>query len=342
MWHYSLVILLICIGLGNASPTPTSIADIINEGESSSTASSTALQSESSEVSEPEAAQPEVSPPSNRRVITYDQRQEGKYNIRADLENFVIMVIPSSPTSALSLLDLLSRSKLKKHHGKNILKRKYPHKVSADGKDDAKKLDYLPLRTDNAERSNTRIIEHFIEGRTPYKVDISSTGEYLHPQAPAAQPNYARSLRSPSPLVRLEADSEPVASVVPVKGNSNPNENTVMVNGRTSKTLFEANQIDDFNTNSLVILTPNQNVYNSESNKGFVVLTDPSNSFDSLNVGNIGQLPVTTDDASTNDEIDSGSEDRGWELTLLGSQEQCGPDRRRDSYGICQFVPQDY
>jgi len=65
---------------------------------------------------------------------------------------------------------------------------------------------------DHSERSNTRIIEHFIEGRTPYKVDISSTGEYLHPQV--VQPNYARSLRST--IVRLEPD-EPVASVVPIK-----------------------------------------------------------------------------------------------------------------------------
>jgi len=31
-----------------------------------------------------------------------------------------------------------------------------------------------------------------------------------------------------------------------------------------------------------------------------------------------------------------------WELSLLGAEEQCGPDRRRDSYGVCQFVPADY
>lgn len=330
MWHHSFVVLLLCIGLGHS--LPTSIADIIKEGE----------QPVSDAVSEvPAIPETPLEPQSpNRRVITYDQRQEGKYNIRADLENFVIMVIPSSPSSASALLNLLSRSKFKKTHGKNNHKRKVAHKVQDDGKEDVKNLDYLPARADHSERSNTRIIEHFIEGRTPYKVDISSTGEYLHPPVQVVQPNYARSLRSPV-VVRLEPD-EPVASVVAVKGNSIPIQNSVTVNGRQSKTLFEANQIDDSsNTNSLVILTPNHNDYNSESNSGFVDLTDPSNSFDSLNVGNIDQFAVTANVDNEANRDDEG-EDRGWELTLLGSQEQCGPDRRRDSYGICQFVPQDY
>lgn len=337
MWHYSFVILLLCIGLGNS--LPTSIADIINEGEQPS--SSQTIADEVSIL--PETTQPLPLSP-NRRVITYDQRQEGKYNIRADLENFVIMVIPSSPTSASALLNLLTRSKYKKNHGKNNLKRKYSQKLEGDAKGGVKKLDYLPIRAaDHSERSNTRIIEHFIEGRTPYKVDISSTGEYLHPQVQVIQPNYARSLRSP--VVRLEPD-EPVASVVPVKGNSIPIQNSVTVNERESKTLFEANQVDDSNTNSLVILTPNDNDYNSETNRGFVDLTDPSNSFDSLNMGNIDQFTITTanKEANKDDGSNSGSnDDRGWELTLLGSsQEQCGPDRKRDSYGVCQFVPQYY
>lgn len=332
MWHYSFVILLLCIGLGHS--LPTSIADIINENEQTSSHAA-------DEVST--SAEPTQPLNQNRRVITYDQRQEGKYNIRADLENFVIMVIPSSSTSASALLNLLSRSKFKKNRGKNNPKRKYSQKLEGGATEGIKKLDYLPIRAaDHSERSNTRIIEHFIEGRTPYKVDISSTGEYLHPQVQVIQPNYARSLRSP--VVRLESD-EPVASVIPVKGNSIPNQNSVMVDQRESKTLFEANQIDDSNTNSLVILTPNDNDYNIESNRGFVDLTDPTNSFDSLNTGNIDQFAITTANKEANNEDGSNSssnDDRGWELTLLGSQEQCGPDRKRDSYGVCQFVPQDY
>ncbi|XP_037052295.1 uncharacterized protein LOC119085884 isoform X2 [Bradysia coprophila] len=205
MWQHSFVILLVCIGLGNS--LPTSIADIINEGEQPVSDSASELPPTPETPLEPQSP--------NRRVITYDQRQEGKYNIRADLENFVIMVIPSSPSSASALLNLLSRSKFKKTHGKNNLKQKFSHKVQGNAKEDVKKLDYLPARADHSERSNTRIIEHFIEGRTPYKVDISSTGEYLHPQVQVVQPNYARSLRSPV-VVRLEPD-EPVASVVAVK-----------------------------------------------------------------------------------------------------------------------------
>lgn len=333
MWHYSVVILLLCIGFGNS--LPTSIADIINEGEKPEQPSLLTSDDISNFPATPQPLTP------NRRVITYDQRQEGKYNIRADLENFVIMVIPSSPTSASALLNLLTRSKSKKNHGKNNLRKKYSPKLEGDLKEENKKLDYLPIRADHSERSNTRIIEHFIEGRTPYKVDISSTGEYLHPQVQVIQPNYARSLRSP--IIRLEP-IEPVASVVPVKGNSIPIQNSVMVNERQSKTLFEANQIDDSNTNSLVILTPNENDYNSESNSGFVDLTDPTNSFDSLNMGNVDQFTVTTtnEEANQQDGINNSNGDRGWELTLLGSNEQCGPDRKRDSYGICQFVPQDY
>lgn len=47
----------------------------------------------------------DVTPP--RRQFLYDQRQDGKYNIRADLENFVILVVPSSGNT---LLDLLKRT----------------------------------------------------------------------------------------------------------------------------------------------------------------------------------------------------------------------------------------
>lgn len=35
--------------------------------------------------------------------IRYDQRQEGKWNIRADLENFVVLIIPKSPALPPSL-----------------------------------------------------------------------------------------------------------------------------------------------------------------------------------------------------------------------------------------------
>ncbi|XP_011181120.2 uncharacterized protein LOC105211413 [Zeugodacus cucurbitae] len=76
-----------------------------------------------------------------RRVITYDQRQEGQYNIRADLENFMIVLIPPSPSEGLDLLDLLSsvrrsslRSKSKRKHftnGAGNTKYRHPLKSSA-------------------------------------------------------------------------------------------------------------------------------------------------------------------------------------------------------------------
>lgn len=74
-----------------------------------------------------------------RRVITYDQRQEGQYNIRADLENFMIVLIPPSPSEGLDLLDLLSsvrrsslRSKSKrKHFTNNVGNTKYRHPLKS-------------------------------------------------------------------------------------------------------------------------------------------------------------------------------------------------------------------
>ncbi|KAL9875482.1 uncharacterized protein ACN427_013606 isoform 3-T3 [Glossina fuscipes fuscipes] len=45
-----------------------------------------------------------------RRVVTYDQRQEGQYNIRADLENFLIILIPPSPADGMNLLDILTKA----------------------------------------------------------------------------------------------------------------------------------------------------------------------------------------------------------------------------------------
>lgn len=45
--------------------------------------------------------------------IKYDQRQEGKWNIRADLENFVVLILPKSPSIPPSVAGNVSSTKKK-------------------------------------------------------------------------------------------------------------------------------------------------------------------------------------------------------------------------------------
>lgn len=97
-------------------------------------------------------------------AVKFDQRQEGDVNIRADLENFVILIIPTSNTGTTGLLDLLSKSL----PGKGLLKHKH-----GENKRPAAAAGVIPS-------------QHFIESKTaPYHVDISRTRSHLaklHPQ----------------------------------------------------------------------------------------------------------------------------------------------------------------
>lgn len=103
-----------------------------------------------------------------RTIITFDQRQEGKFNVRADLENFVIVFVPSSPSQGMSLLDMLAS--MRRNQGKTSNKR-----ISSEKETDIKGK--YPKKGDapKVNPSAARVVDHFIEGRTPYKVDISST-----------------------------------------------------------------------------------------------------------------------------------------------------------------------
>ncbi|KAJ8955170.1 hypothetical protein NQ318_009063 [Aromia moschata] len=99
--------------------------------------------------------------------ILYDQRQEGEWNVRADLKNFIVLVIPtptvSSSSSSPSLLDFLTKSLPSK-----------PHKKAEK-----------PEKTDDPDAAQETM--HFIESKTaPYHVDITKTKEELaklHPKA---------------------------------------------------------------------------------------------------------------------------------------------------------------
>lgn len=133
--------------------------------------------------------------------VKYDQRQEGEFNVRADLENFVILLIPTSPVSSappssaspsLGLLDLLSKSiPLRPHH---LKRNKHVKKDGQDLQDPA--------------------VESFIESKTaPYHVDIdedNNTGEVTnlvkrhdqvqHPELNAAAARLSRAFVITVPL----------------------------------------------------------------------------------------------------------------------------------------------
>lgn len=291
-----------------------------------------------------------VTPP--RRQVHYDQRQDGKFNIRADLDNFVILVVPSS---GLSLLDLLKRSNQKPHHHKRSHNKKHKKfyskraqsvKTNDENNKESDRLDYL--RPESTETSPRPVGGIFIEGRTPYHVDISSA-------------EISRS--APTSVADLPLSNNPsvVGATVflpaQIKGNEyarNLEIPTLAIYPRHRKSLTNDDQ--SINTNS-VLLTPIQNDNNNNYQHAIVngnindngngngygnddivktveteILTRPE--FYSLNMASIDPLALASDTKTTNDSR--------LELTLLGAQEQCGPDRRRDSYGVCQFVPQDY
>ncbi|XP_033149871.1 uncharacterized protein LOC108604336 [Drosophila busckii] len=148
-----------------------------------------------------------------RRVVTYDQRQEGQYNIRADLENFMIVLIPPGPQEGLSLLDLLTKSSVRGSN-KRIQKRKHAH--------------VMPLRT-TPEAVGAAVglpLPEFIEGRTPYHVDISASSNEqqparLHRQQVDVLPPQLLPMPQLIKPFHLEAEQELIQALPPVTANSN-------------------------------------------------------------------------------------------------------------------------
>lgn len=121
-------------------------------------------------------------------AVKYDQRQEGDVNVRADLENFVILIIPTSNSNSLGLLDLLTKAMPNKGALKKRIESK---KTTLSGEEET---------------------QHFIESKTaPYHVDISRTRSHLaklHPQLKVADKGEV--LIAHSPIVALsKSEDEP-------------------------------------------------------------------------------------------------------------------------------------
>lgn len=311
-----------------------------------------------------------------RRIVSYDQRQDGKYNIRADLENFMIVVIPSSPASGASLLDLLTRQnqqqkstsannkasaqQRKKEHG--------PHKkyhAGSAGTKAAAAIEDLPKAPSVNSKMNLVLLQEavsaelarrqhslssqqqllqpdtFIEGRTPYRVDISSaTAGAVQPISSVVSrlPYYARSAKSLRP------------GNVAALPSIDLGHNSVVLVGRLplhkqrgfawANTFVDKSDADRYDAAVLLRGSDDDDDNNDDDNVALVEATLSGGAGDNGGSDSIDRLAAG--DLPKSGPSNSGTAG-GWDqLTLLGDGvEQCGPDRRRDSYGVCQFVPID-
>uniref|UniRef100_A0A2M4BKG8 Putative secreted protein n=2 Tax=Anopheles marajoara TaxID=58244 RepID=A0A2M4BKG8_9DIPT len=393
-----------------------------------------------------------------RKTITFDQRQEGEYNIRADLENFVIVVVPSGSSSGATLLDFLTRSAIQKkaaeaaiadsaaaqyhHHHHHHLQRKQQsskrknnkaHSAAGHKKVPQPTPEVIVLDEEHGQRAVPLQVEEFIEGRTPYKVDLSSasarsadhvarlampepdTGAYpsFSDSVASGSEQQARAIvasvvrfpdgsgnyqRQQQQLEQQRAGASSVGSqqygrALPLAGygtnlvaasRAATNHNNLLLTpgdgDRDSEHhAADADDGDDRGLSSsssspssgLLLLMPYgrgggagtgatgqlppvvTNGSPSHESTSTPIISSDSLEYEPLRIDvDMTQLklqPDTYDDASNEGDGD-GDRDRdrdvttdeardGWdELRLLGATEQCGPDRRRDSYGVCQFV----
>uniref|UniRef100_A0A182VUA4 Uncharacterized protein n=1 Tax=Anopheles minimus TaxID=112268 RepID=A0A182VUA4_9DIPT len=328
---------------------------------------------------------PTTKPP--RKTITFDQRQEGKYNIRADLENFVIVVVPSGSSSGASLLDLLTRSAHKKdahHQTRKASHKRKNNKAHGAHKKIAQVTPEVIVLDENNQRSGQLETEEFIEGRTPYKVDLSSSARSVDgadtdvdgPSASGRKPSFTFSVEpaSSSRLVRFPAASgnyphphiardDGIGRALRVGGY--PNTNTLVVAAGSSSATNNHilpgdgdNPPRDGTTSLLLLLRRINDAGNVAEPERDGIAGDnglhvyhshhPPSSFDSLEFEplrsdvDMTQLQLQPDNEYRYDDLeqnDADALDGDWDgLRLLGAQEQCGPDRKRDSYGVCQFV----
>ncbi|XP_053672323.1 uncharacterized protein LOC128722671 [Anopheles nili] len=328
---------------------------------------------------DPPAPPPPMLP---RKKITFDQRQEGKYNIRADLENFVIMFVPSDSSSGASLLELLMRSADKKDahlSRKQSQYRRKNYKAHGGLKKSAQVTPEVIVLDESNQRSSPLAAEEFIEGRTPYKVDLSSNARSVEPSPgrlirfPAASGNYATP--QTGRVFATDAGAQGRAlrvggyastnTLVDAAGSISATNNHILpgdgghqlllpVLGHPFPLLLRPSD-DDADDGASAGRTDggdNELVVGGSATAHRPLLVDHSHhpsSFDSLEYAplrsdvDMTQLQLEQDDEGYEDtRFDDLQEDEdlaGWEeLRLLGAQEQCGPDRKRDSYGVCQFV----
>lgn len=257
----------------------------------------------------------------NRRFITYDQRQEGQYNIRADLENFMIVLVPQTPTEGLSILDLLTKSAYKGNsfNKPKIQNNQYRPKFKPQFNPTQQHFNFINKQPSiSLLDGNQRKISGIIEGRTPYKVDLSSESDLsqIHSQQPVdvLPPPYPFAYQLLKPY-HLDAEPNVVQAVKHRHGNDKRDRilNTVKF---------------DYNSGDNVRISKTLNDPSKYIHDGFEVLPKTID------------LKLEQEENRENEYENSvvNIDKPIWELKLIGSTENCGPERYRDSYGICRFL----
>ncbi|XP_055849043.1 uncharacterized protein LOC129914036 [Episyrphus balteatus] len=353
-----------------------------------------------------------------RRVITYDQRQEGQYNIRADLENFMIVFIPPSPVDGVNLLDLLSKSTKrtksshKKYHGDSAPGSKYRQSLKSGA--GSHNFNFLARHHQQSQsQSSPHIIieEHqpsariaeYIEGRTPYRVDISSTHSDLDqlqqehqqqfqpqqphgPQVDVLPPPYPLNYHHLIKPFHLEAEPTVIQALPPQSALNNGGGKFMDSNGNffrmaraiqgglygllsldsnrvqpRQRTIFDEQLLstlddgddtddDDELGESRTADLPLSNDRLEEAVHNYVYPPLNPLRFNpeildlhsrSMHSSEYPKYPSQSDDDNDNDNNNNNNESAKTteiELKLLGATKECGPDRKRDSYGICRFA----
>lgn len=239
---FTLLPLLLAAGLANPLSSTTEpstppaanpdVPQIIKEEHFPAMAPAQALESSGSS-GQPIMLQPPLESPSadedalRRRTITYDQRQEGQYNIRADLENFMILLIPPGPQEGISLLELLGRGNTK---GSGSLKRKHPARSnSLKSFYQKSQLQKLQQQQNQRQSSPAAHLPEFIEGRSPYHVDISASDPEQAQRLQRQQVDVLPPQLIPMPQLikpfHLEAEPELIQALPPVSASSSAGSN---------------------------------------------------------------------------------------------------------------------
>lgn len=125
--------------------------------------------------------------PSGGNHLKLDQRQEGEWNVRADIENVLVLIVPSNLNTgmaSLALLDLFRKAPTNKKVVKNVRKNQQINTSTEEqtaneenrsnlNEEIAQQIDGASHQIDRSQQIET---QHFIESKTaPYHVDLTKT-----------------------------------------------------------------------------------------------------------------------------------------------------------------------
>jgi hypothetical protein len=212
----------------------------------------------------------------------------------------MIIFVPTKKSSDVTLLDLLVRNA-----AKNAYKKKKDEKVDEDNfkAEQTPKFEYTQFKENSPYYSKAP--PAFINpqyGNQQYNIESRSPYKVdISSTLMHQEPQYEVPHQNPQqPLFQPQYGRSPFHPVnVPPQGNFR---------------VYRSINDNYFDSGNEGLDLPED----IESNR------DPTDSYNRLNIQSIDKIDRFSDDDS--------------ELTLLGATENCGPERKRDSYGVCQFV----